>query len=62
MCKKNFTLIELLVVTGIIAILTGMLLSAIGTARSKAKLASCVSNLKQIGIATTMYADDNKGR
>lgn len=62
MRKNNFTLVELLVVIVIIAILAGLLLSALGSARNKAKVASCGSNLKQIGAAITMYADDNKGR
>ncbi|MBR4675249.1 MAG: DUF1559 domain-containing protein [Victivallales bacterium] len=57
--KKQFTLIELLVVIAIIAILAAMLLPALAKARSKARSISCSSNLKQIGIANRMYADDN---
>lgn len=59
--RTGFTLIELLVVIGIIAILAALLFPVLTKAKEKARFASCVSNLKQIGVCISLYRDDWSG-
>lgn len=59
--RRAFTLIELLVVIAIIAILAAILFPVFAQARERGRMASCTSNLKQLGLATQMYAQDYDG-
>src|SRR5206468_2013279 len=59
--RNGFTLIELLVVIAIIAILAAILFPVFAQARDKARQADCMSNLKQLGTACAMYANDYDG-
>ncbi len=60
--RRGFTLIELLVVVAIIALLIAILLPSLQKARDKARDSVCRSNLHQLGLATTYYAEDENGR
>lgn len=57
-----FTLIELLVVIAIVALLVGLLLPALSSARGSARAVACLSQMRQMGLASQMYADASRGR
>ncbi|RYG71601.1 DUF1559 domain-containing protein [bacterium] len=60
--RRAFTLVEILVVLGILTLLAAIIFPAFATVRGRARQASCLSNLKQIGLAVGMYMQDADGR
>jgi type II secretory pathway pseudopilin PulG len=59
---SGFTIVELLTVIGILAVLSGLLMGALGPARERARQSACTSNLRQIGLAVALYLDDYGAR
>jgi len=59
--RAAFTLVELLVVMGVIAVLMGLLLPALSSARESAKTLACLSNLRQLAVAAQVYCTNNRG-
>lgn len=59
--RDAFTLVELLTVIAIIGVLAAIIILGVGKARASADTAKCVANLRQLGVATGLYATDNKG-
>ncbi|MBI4026963.1 MAG: type II secretion system protein [Verrucomicrobia bacterium] len=60
-CKSGFTLVELLVVIAIISLLAALLSPALQRARDQARQVACMNNLRQVGVALSLYAQDSDG-
>jgi prepilin-type processing-associated H-X9-DG protein len=60
--KCGFTLVELTVILGIIGVLAGLLIPALGKAKTLAQRTACLSNLRQLGLSWVLYSSDNDGR
>jgi prepilin-type N-terminal cleavage/methylation domain-containing protein/prepilin-type processing-associated H-X9-DG protein len=60
--QRGFTLVELLVVIAVVAVLAALLLPALASAKDKVRRASCLSSLRQVGIAIHLYADEHEGK
>lgn len=60
--RTGFTLVEVLVVLGVVTVMVGLLLPALGKARESARRTVCGSNLRQVYFGVQMYAQDNAGR
>lgn len=61
-CQRGFSLVELLATVSVVALLAGLSLPSLGRARHAAANARCVSNLRQLGLATQLYWDEHGGR
>lgn len=60
--KRAFTLLEVLIVVGVLALLFSLLIPGLSSARAQAKRTTCASNIRQLALANTMYAQENKSR
>ncbi len=60
--RRNFTIIELLVVIAVIAIIAGLLFPLLGKMKEKGRKASCIGQLRQLGVAVNVYAGNNEDR